>query len=112
LREHLPGQCHIQQHAWKQKQSEWENPHKRKQYWALNHAVKNLDVDCYIHGKEIHSILAPYKLLHDTAAGKRELGKGRDSFQLTEAASGSQTGPGNCVSYQVQLKATSYCVEQ
>jgi len=70
-------------------------------------------VDCYIHGKENRSILAPYKLLHDTAVGRRGLGKGRDSFQLVEDASGSQLGLGrNCVSYQMQMKATSYSVEQ
>jgi hypothetical protein len=70
-------------------------------------------VDCYIRGKETHSILAPYKLLHDTAVGRRGLGKGTGSFQLVEDASGSQLGlVGNCVSYQVQLRATSYSVEQ
>jgi len=81
-------------------------------YWALNHAVENLGVDCYIHGKETHSTLAPYKLLHDTVVGRRGLGKGRDSFQLVEDVSGSRMGLQNCVSYRVQLKATSYCVEQ
>lgn len=78
----------------------------------MNHAVKNLGVDYYIHGKETHPILAPYKLLRDTAVGRRGLGKGRDSFQLVEDASGSRKELRNCVSYRVQLKATSYCVEQ
>jgi hypothetical protein len=73
--------------------------------------VKNLGVDCYTHEKGTHPILAPYKPLHDTVAGKRALGKGRDSFQLAEAASGTQLKLRYCGSYKMQLKATSYYVK-
>jgi hypothetical protein len=82
-----------------------------KQYRAWSHAVKNLGVDYYIHEKESHLILAPYKPLHDTAAGKRALGKGRDSFQVAEAASKTQLRMQYSGSYKLPLKATSYYVE-
>lgn len=66
-----------------------------KQYGS-SHAVKNLALDCYIHGKGTHPILAPYKQLRDTVAGRRGLEKGRDSYQQVEAASVHQPGLDYC----------------
>lgn len=83
----------------------------RKQYGSLSHAEKNLGLDCYIHGTGTRPVLAPYKPLHDTAAGRKGLGKGRGSYQLVEAASGHRLGLDYCGNYQLWLRATSCYVE-